>query len=70
MGMHTAVVEGVVGDGRRLAVIEQNTKVENRVARGEYDLGEMVSGKVRIYRPIGGNSYCPVVDLRKMCEEW
>ncbi|KAL1953278.1 hypothetical protein VTO42DRAFT_3312 [Malbranchea cinnamomea] len=71
MGKHTAIVDCVRANGSKIAVIEQNTKMESRVTRGEYELADMVAGKIKIYRPIGQSTYSPLtVNLAKMCESW
>jgi hypothetical protein len=53
---HTAVVSSVStgSDGRsmRLEVLQQNVGGVRNVMEGHFDLGEMVRGGVRIYRPV------------------
>ncbi|KAF3481078.1 uncharacterized protein GIQ15_03837 [Arthroderma uncinatum] len=48
---HTAVVNGV--EGCTIKVVEQNGRIKSVVAENGYDLGSMVDGTVRIYRPVG-----------------
>lgn len=58
---HTAVVvgvesEGVGGrgaEGLRVEVLEQNTGGVKRVGKGSYDMGGLVGGEIRIFRPVG-----------------
>jgi hypothetical protein len=50
MGHHTAVVAGVEGD--KLSVVEQNGSVGGIVAETTYDLGELVGGRVEVWRVI------------------
>lgn len=71
MGKHTAVVESIQGLGSKVVVIEQNANVKRRVTPGQYELSEMVSGKVRIYRPVGQSMHSPlVVDLGAICRDY
>ena len=49
---HTAVITGVDSDGV-LRVVEQNVGGKKRVQPGKYNLAQMVSGEVRIYRAVG-----------------
>lgn len=49
---HTAVVTGVDADGS-VRVVEQNVGGKKVVMRGRYDMAEMVSGEVRIFRAVG-----------------
>ena len=56
---HTAVVTGV--DGDVVKVIEQNGGVPLRVSEGRYDLREMLTGDVQIYRVVG-ERWCPPLD--------
>jgi hypothetical protein len=62
---HTAVIVGVVGN--RIEVVEQNAGVEKMVTEGAYDLGNMVKGTIRIFRPVG-QSCCP--QLKGICSSW
>ncbi|PGG94942.1 hypothetical protein AJ79_10351, partial [Helicocarpus griseus UAMH5409] len=36
-----------------MEVIEQNGSVPGLVAEGEYNLGDMVEGVVKVFRPVG-----------------
>lgn len=49
---HTAVITGVDSDGV-LRVVEQNVGGKKRVQPGKYNLAQMASGEVRIYRAVG-----------------
>ncbi|KAF7879150.1 hypothetical protein EAF04_000349 [Stromatinia cepivora] len=49
---HTALVVGVTQTGI-LEVVEQNVGGVKKVVRGEYNVGELVGGEVRIYRVVG-----------------
>lgn len=49
---HTAVVVGVDADGS-FRVLEQNTGGVKIVVDGRYDVRELVSGEVRVYRAVG-----------------
>lgn len=51
---HTAVIVGVDHNGV-LKVVEQNVGGVKRVQLGSYDMSELVSGEVRIYRAVGEN---------------
>lgn len=51
---HTSVVVGMKSDGG-LEVLEQNVGGVKKVKRGSYDMGGLVGGEVRIFRPVGGN---------------
>jgi hypothetical protein len=62
---HTAVMVSVVGD--RIEVVEQNAGVEKMVTEGAYDLGDMMEGTVRVFRPVG-RSYRP--QLKGICLSW
>ena len=71
MGNHTAVVESV--EGSKIKVVEQNANVQGRVTRGEYELSEMLSGKITIYRPVGQSMGSPPgasVDLGALCQDY
>jgi hypothetical protein len=48
---HTAVVTSVERDGR-VKVVQSNVGGSKNVAKGEYDLSEMVSGEARIFRAV------------------
>ncbi len=49
---HTAVITGVEPNGV-LRVVEQNVSGKKRVQTGRYDMTQMVSGEVRIFRAVG-----------------
>ena len=49
---HTAVVTGVEADGT-VSVVQQNVGGKKAVMRGTYNMAEMVSGEVRIFRAVG-----------------
>lgn len=49
---HTAVITGVESNGV-LRVVEQNVGGKRRVQIGKYDMSQMVSGEVRIFRAVG-----------------
>ncbi|EEP78076.1 predicted protein [Uncinocarpus reesii 1704] len=67
VGEHTAIVEWV--RGVEMGVLEQNARVERVVMEGKYDLGEMMKGRVMVYRPVGGAS-TGVLSLEGVCEQW
>ena len=68
MGKHTAIVDSVQGFGSNIKVVEQNVNAEGRVVRGEYELSQMLAGKIKIYRPIGQSMHSPKdVDLGALC---
>lgn len=60
---HTAVVTGIDRDGT-VQVVQQNVGGKKIVMRGSYDMAEMVSGEVRIFRAVGVNW------LRELNTEW
>jgi hypothetical protein len=49
---HTAVITGVEPDGV-LRAVEQNVGGKKRVQPGKYNMAQMVSGEVRIFRAVG-----------------
>ncbi|KAL2074335.1 hypothetical protein VTL71DRAFT_8113 [Oculimacula yallundae] len=49
---HTAVITGVESDGK-LRVVQQNVGGKKVVMEGTYDMDEMTSGEVRIFRAVG-----------------
>ena len=49
---HTAVITGVESNGV-LRTVEQNVGGVKRVKKGEYDMSELVTGEVRIFRAVG-----------------
>jgi hypothetical protein len=49
---HTSVITGVKADGT-LEVVEQNSGGVKIVKRGSYEMGQLVGGEVRIFRPVG-----------------
>lgn len=56
---HTAVVTAVERGGI-LKVLEQNVGPTKIVMEGTVDLSEMVSGEVRVFRPVGENWLVPL----------
>ncbi|DAA74189.1 TPA_exp: Uncharacterized protein A8136_3687 [Trichophyton benhamiae CBS 112371] len=71
---HTAVIVAVKMEDSTLGVVEQNGRARCVVAENEYNLSNMVSGVVRIYRPIGVSlvmgSNLHDVSLVGVCDEW
>jgi hypothetical protein len=51
---HTAVITGVEPNGV-VRVVQQNVAGKKRVESGKYDMSQMVSGEVRIFRAVGEN---------------
>ncbi len=49
---HTSVVVNVRSDGV-MEVLEQNVGGVKIVKKGEYDLGTLTEGEVRVFRPVG-----------------
>jgi hypothetical protein len=49
---HTAVVTGVGRDGV-IDAVHQNTGGVKKVCRAQFNFGELTSGEVRIFRPVG-----------------
>jgi len=56
---HTAVITAVERNGI-LKVLEQNVGPTKKVMDGTVDLSEMVSGEVRVFRPVGENWLVPL----------
>ena len=56
---HTAVITHVEIDGV-LRTVEQNSGGVKIVKEGKYDLSEMISGEVRIFRAVGENWLKPL----------
>ncbi|OAL68941.1 hypothetical protein A7D00_7197 [Trichophyton violaceum] len=71
---HTAVIVAVKMEDSTLGVVEQNGRARSVVGENEYNLSNMVSGVVRIYRPIGTSlvmgSNLHDVSLVGVCDEW
>jgi hypothetical protein len=56
---HTAVITAVERGGI-LRVLEQNVGPTKIVMEGKVDMSEMVSGEVRVFRPVGENWLVPL----------
>lgn len=56
---HTAVITAVERGGI-LKVLEQNVGPTKIVMEGKVDMSEMVSGEVRVFRPVGENWLVPL----------
>ena len=56
---HTAVVTRVERGGV-LSTVEQNVGGVKKVMKGRYDLSEMVSGEVRVFRAVGEKWLAPL----------